>query len=132
MDWITSRIAIGNFIDAESAIESELDAILCLKENCCDEKDERFLVSCVPLVDGAGNAKDMFDDAVDFIDDVVSDGERILVHCHAGRSRSVCIVARYLMTRKGMSRDRALSLISGKGEIYLSPGIEEILQVSGR
>ena len=130
MDWITSSIAIGNFVDAESASESDLDAILCLKEGCCDEKDRRFLIFCVPLVDGAGNSADMFDDAVDFIDDVVRDGERILVHCHAGRSRSVCIVARYLMARQGMSRDQALSLIGEKREIYLSPGIEEILSFS--
>jgi len=131
VDWITSNIAIGNFVDAEAASEAEFDAILCLKEACCDEGDTRFCVLAIPLVDGAGNDRRLFDDAVEFIDDIVRSGEKILVHCHAGRSRSVCMVARYLMTRKGMSRDRALSAISEKREIFLSPGIEEILNVYG-
>ena len=129
MDWITASIAIGNFVDAENASAAEVDAILCLKEDCCDERDQRFYVLTVPLIDGAGNDQRLFDDAVDFIDDIVTDGERILVHCHAGRSRSVCIVARYFMTRKGVTRERALAMIAEKREIFLSPGIEEILRV---
>jgi len=35
MDWITENIAIGNFIDAENATKDEVDAILCLKPDCC-------------------------------------------------------------------------------------------------
>jgi len=65
---------------------------------------------------------------VDFIHDVVSNNEKILVHCHAGRSRSVCIVARYLMLKKNLTRKQALGKIEEKREIYLSPGIEEILE----
>ena len=84
---------------------------------------------CLALVDGAGNNRRYFDDAVDFIDDVVSSGERILVHCHAGRSRSVCIVARYFMLKHNMTRNQALEKIEEKREIYLSPGIEELLVI---
>jgi len=131
VDWITESIAIGNFVDAQSASEADIDAILCLKEDCCDERDDRFYVLAIPLIDGAGNEKRLFDDAVDFIEDIVSSGEKILVHCHAGRSRSVCIVARYLMTRQGMPRDRALSVIEEKREIFLSPGVEELLSIVG-
>ena len=129
MDWITSSIAIGNFVDARSVLSTDVDAILCLKEGCCDEKDERFYVLCLPLIDGSGNDRRLFDDAVDFIDDIVSGGETILVHCHAGRSRSVCIVARYLMMRQGMPREKAIAAIEKKREIFLSPGVEEILNV---
>lgn len=129
MDWITPQIAIGNYLDAQNAKEEEVDAILCLKPNCCDETNDTFDIACVPLVDGAGNSRDDFDEAVEFIDAIVSEGDRILVHCHAGRSRSVSIVARYLMLKQGMTRDVALNLIKTKREIYLSPGIEEILEV---
>ena len=59
----------------------------------------------------------------------VSDGERVLVHCHAGRSRSVCIVARYLMWKSGLSGKAALEIIKSKREIYLSPGIDELLSM---
>ena len=129
MDWITDHIAIGNFIDAKNASKNEIDAILCVKPECCSEDNSIIDVMCLPLVDGAGNDRRYFNDAVDFIDDVVSSGERILVHCHAGRSRSVCMVARYFMVKKGMTSHQAIEKIEAKREIYLSPGIEEILEV---
>lgn len=130
MDWITDNIAIGNFIDAKNVQKTEVDAILCLKDNCCHEDNDAFDVLVIPLVDASGNDKRLVDDALDFIDDVVSGGGKILVHCHAGRSRSVCIVARYLMIKQGLTRGQALSKIEAKREIYLSPGVEEILKLS--
>lgn len=51
----------------------------------------------------------------------------MLVHCHAGRSRSVAVVARYLIESQGMTQQAALVLIMQKREIYLSDGIEELL-----
>ena len=125
MDWITNKIAIGNFVDVKN-LKDEVDAILCLKPDCCDENSKEFDVLAIPLIDGAGNDKRLFEDAVQYITDVVSDGDRILVHCHAGRSRSVCIVARYFMVKDGLTRNQALTKIEEKREIYLSPGIEEI------
>jgi protein-tyrosine phosphatase len=129
MDWITEHIAIGNFIDAEKTSKNEVDAVLCLKPDCCSEDNKNIDVMCLPLEDGAGNDRRYFNDAVDFIDDVVSSGERILVHCHAGRSRSVCMVARYFMMKMGMTSHQAIEKIEDKREIYLSPGIEEILEI---
>ncbi len=76
MDWITPQIAIGNFIDAGNVSEAEIDAILCLKAGCCDESDERFDILCLPLTDGSGNSIRDISDAIDFIDDVVSDGKK--------------------------------------------------------
>jgi len=129
MDWITEKIVIGNFIDAKNASSSELDAILCLKANCCDENNDEFEITCIPLVDGPGNNYRYLDQAVSFIDEVVSRGDKILVHCHAGRSRSVCIVARYFMVKHDLTSHQALESIKVKREIYLSPGIETILDV---
>lgn len=129
MDWITDHIAIGNFLDAKNVSKKEIDAILCLKPECCSEDNNVIDVVCLPLIDGAGNDRRYFGDAVDFIDDVVSSGEKILVHCHAGRSRSVCMVARYFMVKMGMTSHQAITKIKEKREIYLSPGIEEILEV---
>lgn len=128
MDWITDSIAIGDFTDVESA-PAEVDAILCLKQDCCDEENTNVDVFCLPMVDGAGNDLRLVGHAVDFIDDVVSSGEKILVHCHAGRSRSVCVVARYFMIKHRLTSHQALSKIEEKREIYLSPGIEELLKI---
>ncbi|MEW6429349.1 MAG: dual specificity protein phosphatase [Thermodesulfobacteriota bacterium] len=61
--------------------------------------------------------------------DSVSNGEKILVHCRAGRSRSVCIVAAYLVKHAGLTRTAALELMQSQRGIYLSPGIEEIFHI---
>jgi len=126
MDWITDQIAIGNYLDA-AAPPAGVDALLCLKADCCDEGREDVEVLCIPLVDGPGNDPRDVREAVRVIADVVAAGERILVHCHAGRSRSVAVVARYLVEFRGMSRQAALALIGEKRAIYLSDGIEELL-----
>jgi protein-tyrosine phosphatase len=130
MDWVTKQIAIGNYLDAKNASPAEIDAILCLRPDCCDENNDSFDILCIPLTDGAGNNRRFFDEAIDFLDDVVSRGEKILVHCHAGRSRSVCIVARYFMLKHNMTSQQALEKIALKREIYLSTGIEEILNLT--
>ena len=119
MDWITKNIAIGNFVDARKLRLSDADAVLCLIENCCDETNDRHCVMCVPLVDGAGNDPNVLEEAIDFLDAIVKSGERVLVHCHAGRSRSVCVVARYLMMRCGLSRNAALQKIEEQREVFL-------------
>lgn len=128
MDWITSNIAIGNYLDAQEAdLHAHVDAVLCLKENCCDERRTDVEVLCIPLIDGPGNRMSSIESALDFIDDIVSSGMKILVHCHAGRSRSVVIVMRFLMKTMSISRDDALKMIACKRDIYLSDGIDNIV-----
>jgi protein-tyrosine phosphatase len=125
MDWITDQIAIGNFLDAQNP-PAGIDAILCLKPQCCDEARTDVSALCIALKDGAGNRREDVLEAIDFISETVTAGERVLVHCHAGRSRSVCVVAAYLMKHSGLSRSGALAIIETKREVWLSEGIDEI------
>jgi protein-tyrosine phosphatase len=46
-----------------------------------------------------------------FIDTALGEGGCVLVHCHEGRSRSVALVAAYLMARRGMDLAGALARI---------------------
>ena len=125
VDWITEKIAVGDYVDAKEH-ETDVHANLCLKSECCDESNTSVDELCVPLIDGPGNRAEDIEAAKRFIHDVVSCDEKVLVHCHAGRSRSICIVAAYLMKYENYTRAQALSHIRGRKEIYLSQGIEEI------
>lgn len=124
MDWITDNIAIGNFIDARDEYAA-VDAILCLKEGCCAGRED-VDAFCVPLIDGPGNTRESIEEAIDTIASLVSSGDKILVHCHAGRSRSVCIVAAYFVRHHGMTAQDALALVGEKRTMGLSDGILEI------
>ncbi|CAL4956467.1 unnamed protein product [Urochloa decumbens] len=55
-----------------------------------------------------------FDECFSFIDEGISSGGNVLVHCFAGRSRSVTIVVAYLMKKHQMSLESALSLVRSK------------------
>ena len=123
MDWITDQISIGNVFDAQS-LPREIETVLCLLAGCCTDRTDVDAL-CVPLQDGPGNRPGDLEDALRFLDDAVRAGERVLVHCHAGRSRSVVVVARYLMQSRGLTTQAALDLIASRREIYLSPGIDE-------
>jgi hypothetical protein len=129
MDWITDHIAIGNFVDAENP-GPDVDVILCLKPQCCTSRVDIPAIR-VPIADKAGNNPALYRKAVSELARAVAAGKRVLVHCHAGRSRSVCIVAKYLMDSQGISSDEALAQIRKKREICLTEGIEEIFQEHG-
>ena len=46
-----------------------------------------------------------------FIDGALGGGGKVLVHCHQGKSRSVTIVASYLMRRDGLGLEQAMDTI---------------------
>lgn len=48
-------------------------------------------------------------------------GENILVHCHAGMQRSAAVVAMFLMTVYGMSKNDAIQFIKSKRSIAFFP-----------
>nr|AFK39190.1 unknown [Medicago truncatula] len=60
------------------------------------------------------NLKQHFEECFDFIDEAKSNGGSVLVHCYAGRSRSVTIIVAYLMKSRGMSLSEALQHVKCK------------------
>ena len=60
---------------------------------------------------------DVFDRTNAFINDSVLNGESILIHCYAGRSRSVSILIAYIMQEFGMRYNDSLNAIKNIREI---------------
>ena len=52
-----------------------------------------------------------------FIDSKLNKGEKVLVHCHAGISRSATVVIYYLMKKFGLSYNDAYSIVKLKRNI---------------
>lgn len=68
-------------------------------------QDSGICYKTLPAMDsGHQNLRQYFDEAIHFIDEARQSGERVLVHCQAGVSRSPTIVIAYLMkhTRRTM------------------------------
>lgn len=74
------------------------------------------------------NISKLFDLSYLFIERFICDGKKVFVHCHAGMSRSVTIVAYYLMRRFGKSVDEAIAIIR-KHRPIASPNPGFVLQL---
>ena len=133
MDWITDQIAIGNAIesrDAELIREQGIRSVLSL-DGTMVGRDEEFpqfsAIRAYRLIDGAGNDPDLFLRVIQSLATLLRSSPPVLVHCHAGRSRSAVVVAGYLMKRHGWDESEALDAIGRKREVALTPGIEHLL-----
>ncbi|KAF8787576.1 dual specificity protein phosphatase 3-like isoform X1 [Argiope bruennichi] len=76
---------------------------------------------------------DYFDEGVNFIDDGVSSGGKVLVHCLMGLSRSATFVAAYLMIKKNMKAKEALRTIRKQREVRPNDGfLVQLLQLEAK
>ncbi|XP_011429094.1 LOW QUALITY PROTEIN: dual specificity protein phosphatase 10-like [Crassostrea angulata] len=75
----------------------------------------------IPASDsGCQNLKQYFEEAAAFIDEARQNGANILVHCHAGVSRSATITIAYLLKHTKLSMMDIYRLVKGKRSI-ISP-----------
>jgi protein-tyrosine phosphatase len=110
MDWITSEIALGDIddsrdpegVDAVLNVAAEVPVLHNLPYLHLKIDDQR------PLT--VGDLKQ----ALRFLTDRTSVGQKVLVHCYAGTSRSPAIVAAFLCATTGISEGAALALIREK------------------
>jgi len=58
-----------------------------------------------------------FKSANDFIDDAIENNGKVLIHCMAGRSRSVTILSAYIINRYGFPVEKTLDFIKNKRNI---------------
>jgi protein-tyrosine phosphatase len=134
VDWITlQKIAIGNYLDAQNAElikEAGIRSILCL-DGCLVEQSPQSLgveeIKVVKLQDTIGNDPRVFARAVDTLAELVQSHCPVLVHCHAGRSRSVIVVAGFLMVDAGMDAAAAIGYVGRRRVINVTPGLERLL-----
>jgi len=120
MTFITETIAIGNFVDAENRAAREaagIRSILCLNGYFYDCKPADCGVealTCFNFRDGPGNDPWLFDRAVKLVGEYAMKHPKLLVHCHAGRSRSVMVVASHLVRQNSWDLRQALAFIHAK------------------
>ena len=133
MDWITETIAIGTFLEARNRtlrVDAGIRSIICLDAVLRDPDESSLDVDeyeVIDFADGPGNDPRLFDQAVRLVGLLSEQSPKLLVHCRAGRSRSVVVVAGYLMRQRHWSCDKAIAFIGGRRDIQLTPGIEALL-----
>jgi len=133
MDWITEQIAIGNHLEAHDADVLRSHAfrsVLSLDGSLSSRRAAEFgldEIVAFKLIDGAGNDPRHYENAVDALVRLSQKKPPVLVHCHAGRSRSVIVVAGYLVLSQSLASEDALAYVAARREISLSDGLRPLL-----
>ncbi len=132
MDCITNTIWIGNYLDArdqQAQAQAGIRSILCLDGCLADAKAEAIgveRIEVVQLIDGAGNPPEKFLRAVRLLQELASRHPPVLVHCHAGQSRSAAVVCKYFMM-EGDSLSYAMRKITSRRKVAIIAGLQEAL-----
>lgn len=133
MDWVEKDIAIGNYLEAKDAELLRKEAIasgLSLDGTLSGVIAASVglkRIEVVKLDDGPGNDIRLFTSAINALESLIREAPPVLVQCHAGRSRSVVVVAGYLMRKLGIDARTALLRVSEKREVAITPGLEALL-----
>ncbi|CAI8619313.1 unnamed protein product [Vicia faba] len=135
---VTSCLFIGGALAARSVYTLQylgITHILCLCTNEIGQSETQFPdvfeYKNFSVCDNEDfNITTVFDEACDFIDCVEQKGQKILVHCFEGKSRSVTLVLAYLMLRKKYTLSKAwqtMKLVHRRAQP--NDGFAKILQV---
>lgn len=134
LDWITDNIAIGNRIEAHDEVfraQNGFHSLISLDGSMTDKKALTIGYDdwlCVSMIDGPGNDVILCRKVVHLLIGMAEESPPVLVHCHAGRSRSVTVVAGYLVLTKGWSTQVAYGFIAAKRRIDVQIGLRDLLQ----
>jgi Fe-S-cluster containining protein len=106
--WITDSLALGHapmsYADLDSLREQGVGAIMNLCAEFCDlheiEEKHGFEVYYLPVLDNHVPLEPELEKALDWLDEAIYLGKKVLVHCRYGMGRTATFVAAYLL-RKG-------------------------------
>lgn len=119
-------------VETESLGEYGIDLVVGV---CQDDRSDNvgcpyrhFPLSDGPPHRGARNpgrfVYELFEDAVDIVLDQWQRGSAVLVHCHAGQSRSVSVAAAAMAVDREVDIDTAFGLIRSHRNTQVSPDVQ--------
>jgi len=127
--WITEDLAIGGQILPEewpTIAAAGIRAVVDCRFEACDPvdvlRDLDIAFLHLPTADASAFSLEMVTEGVDWIEHQLAAGRRTLIHCQAGRGRSVLIGAAVL-TRRGLAPEDAVEIIRARRPIITpTPG----------
>ncbi|XP_022703999.1 dual specificity protein phosphatase 1-A-like [Varroa jacobsoni] len=99
----------------------KITALLNVSHNCPNHFEDVFRYMAIPVEDSTSEDIGVwFRRAIEFINDVKASGGKVLVHCHAGISRSATICMAYLMATLRLRMEDAYEHVKSRRKI-ISP-----------
>ena len=119
LKWITQQVAIGyaphSQADIDTAKALGIDAVLNLCAECYDlheiEAAAGLEVHWLPVSDEDAPAPDAAQIALEWLDSMLAQNKKVLVHCRFGIGRTGTLVTAWLL-KQGYALDDALEMLS--------------------
>ncbi|XP_054168413.1 dual specificity protein phosphatase 1-like [Oppia nitens] len=108
-----------------------ITALLNVSHTCPNHFQDCFIYKSIPIEDSKSEDISIwFSEAIDFIDCVRNSNGKVLIHCHAGISRSATICMAYLMATKRLRMEEAYEYVKSRRKI-ISPNFNFMGQLLG-
>ena len=130
MPTANMKQASGEGANLRALGNAGIRSVLCLDGCLANTKPQELgveRVEMVELIDGAGNSPETFLRAVRLLRDLAASHAPVLVHCHAGQSRSAAVVCKFFMQEEGNSLAEAMRRITSKRRVAIMAGFQEAL-----
>lgn len=115
MDLVGSDLFVGTLDDATDSHrleEDEITTVVSLTHETPDLSEPALNIHSIPLIDGPQNNRDQFNKAVQETVTALAGGERVLVHCAAGASRSPTVAATALALTEEIELQNAIQQVA--------------------
>ena len=107
LTWITDHLAVGHapmsYAELDAIREQSIDAIVNLCGEYCDlheiEREYGFEVFYLPVDDDRAPALEELEKGLEWLDEAIYLGKKVLVHCRMGMGRTGTFVTSYLLRR---------------------------------
>ena len=107
--------SIGSASNLKQLQNFKITHIICCAKGIQNFFPDNFKYLNINLLDSQTEPiKKHFEESNKFIDDAIQNKGNVLIHCHAGISRSSAILIAYIMKTQKMSLDKVLELIRAK------------------
>jgi hypothetical protein len=120
LDWVTENIAVGgaplSYEQLNHIQHQGIHAIINLCGEYCDlhdiERDHGFDVYYLPIADECAPDCQALEQAMEWMDGILKEGKRLLIHCRLGMGRTGTLLYAYLWSRR-LDQSVSESLLEG-------------------
>ena len=107
--------SIGSASNLKQLQNCKITHIICCARGIKNFFPDKFKYLNLDILDNEkSDIKQHFDESYKFIDEAIKNNGNVLIHCHAGISRSSTILIAYIMKSQKMSLDKVLELLKSK------------------